>query len=132
MQPSNQNILLMEHDSQFRNILTMSLESYLFQVDQCESFDEADKMISTNDYQIFIAPMLPWAQTEQGLSLIKSNAKANLHPIPILLSTPELPELKSYEFSRKHHLFIIDKYKTIEQWIQKINVILMQNKDLQT
>lgn len=129
-------ILFVDDDHEMRQALGTYLSWYGHQVDYAGTFEEALESLQKKAYALLISeaalPASPaggpagprWKNGFEFSQYLRS--KEDMNRIRILLIGCEELEPEEYRTLKKGDIFYMNKYKTIEAWLEKIEALLQK------
>jgi DNA-binding response OmpR family regulator len=118
-------ILYADSDGKMAEIWSRALGQYGFETTHVSDSSRVLPLLGQARFDLLICDL--WCKPVSARTLCESirfSAEAELAKLPVLVIGPE--ELQSEEFKLifKHDIYFILKYKSPEEWFQKITTIL--------
>ncbi len=118
-------ILYCDPDQNFQAKFKTYLEAYGFEVQCLTDSSQVLKRLSETAFDMLICDLwvepLPCRELCEGL---RASEQSTAREIPVLLVAPEVLEAGEFLWARKLNLDFLVKYKSPEDWYQKISTLI--------
>ncbi|MEI7998715.1 MAG: response regulator [Candidatus Omnitrophota bacterium] len=120
-------ILFVDDNKSFLDAMARYLAWYDFQVNTLEDSSSVISHCQNHVYDLCIFDT--FSQPLSGyqlVDLIKSHINPTIRHMKILVIFEEEPQLQRFIFMRKHGVYAMMKYSSVERWVENISAIVQK------
>lgn len=119
------NILYLDSDKSLSPVFEGYLREYGFAVRRVEDTRAIMDELRRSHYDLLICDR--WCLPDGGHAVcerVRALPDIRLKKIPILMVAPEEPRAEEHKWTYLHDIYFLIKYKSAEEWHQKITTLL--------